>query len=60
MTTHQRNKIIRFATTYGQSADRLSKRLEIPIDEVQAVVDAFLEQYPTVRLWIEKIKRKDQ
>ncbi len=60
MTPHQRDKIIRFATAYGQSAGRLSKRLGIPVDEVQTVVNAFLKQHPNVRAWRDKIKRKDQ
>jgi DNA polymerase-1 len=56
LTTGQRSiaKMINFGIVYGISAFGLSENLEIPRDEAQAYIDAYLARFPHVQDFIQR------
>src|SRR4051812_2202162 len=56
LTTGQRSiaKMINFGIVYGISAFGLSENLEIPREEAQAYIDAYLARFPHVQDFIER------
>src|SRR4029077_1043468 len=54
LTTAQRSiaKMINFGIVYGISAFGLSENLEIPREEAQAYIDAYLARFPHVQDFI--------
>src|SRR5437764_7425363 len=51
-------KMINFGIVYGISAFGLSENLEIPRDEAQAYIDAYLARFPFVQDFIERTKEQ--
>jgi DNA polymerase-1 len=63
LTPAQRSiaKMINFGIVYGISAYGLSENLEIPREEAQAYIDAYLARFPLVQDFIERtIERAEQ
>jgi DNA polymerase-1 len=60
LTSGQRSvaKMINFGIVYGISAFGLSENLEIPRDEAQAYIDAYLARFPLVQDFIERTKEQ--
>ena len=60
LTTGERSvaKMINFGIVYGISAFGLSENLEIPRDEAQAYIDAYLARFPLVQDFIERTKEQ--
>ncbi|MHB8641703.1 MAG: DNA polymerase I [Gaiellaceae bacterium] len=60
LTSAQRSvaKMINFGIVYGISAFGLSENLEIPRDEAQAYIDAYLARFPFVQDFIERTKEQ--
>jgi DNA polymerase-1 len=58
LTSAQRSvaKMINFGIVYGISAFGLSENLEIPREEAQAYIDAYLARFPLVQDFIERTK----
>jgi DNA polymerase-1 len=56
LTTEQRSiaKMINFGIVYGISAFGLSENLEIPREEAQAYIDAYLARFPHVQDFIQR------
>jgi DNA polymerase-1 len=56
LTTAERNvaKMINFGIVYGISAFGLSENLEIPREEAQALIDAYLARFPRVQEFIQR------
>lgn len=60
VTSAQRRtaKMINYGIAYGLSAHGLSARLDIPVEEAQAVIDRYFQRYAGVRLYLEEIVAK--
>jgi DNA polymerase-1 len=60
LTSAQRSvaKMINFGIVYGISAFGLSENLEIPREEAQAYIDAYLARFPLVQDFIERTKEQ--
>src|SRR6478672_43560 len=60
LTSGQRSiaKMINFGIVYGISAYGLSENLEIPREEAQAYIDAYLARFPLVQDFIERTKEQ--
>jgi DNA polymerase-1 len=60
LTPAQRSiaKMINFGIVYGISAFGLSENLEIPREEAQAYIDAYLARFPLVQDFIERTKEQ--
>jgi DNA polymerase-1 len=60
LTAAQRSvaKMINFGIVYGISAFGLSENLEIPREEAQAYIDAYLARFPLVQDFIERTKEQ--
>src|SRR3982751_826602 len=60
LTTGERSiaKMINFGIIYGISAFGLSEHLEIPREEAQAYIDAYLARFPLVQDFIERTKEQ--
>src|SRR5947207_2286098 len=60
LTKDERNvaKMINFGIVYGISAFGLSENLEIPREEAQAYIDAYLARFPLVQDFIERTKEQ--
>jgi len=60
LTSAQRSvaKMINFGIVYGISAFGLSENLEIPREEAQAYIDAYLARFPYVQDFIERTKEQ--
>jgi DNA polymerase-1 len=51
--TRSKAKMVNYGIVYGLSAYGLADRLQIPQDEAQRFIDAYLERFPAVRAFIE-------
>ena len=51
--TRSKAKMVNYGIVYGLSAYGLADRLQIPQDEAQQFIDAYLERFPAVRAFIE-------
>src|SRR5205085_11870616 len=60
LTKDERNvaKMVNFGIIYGISAFGLSENLEIPREEAQAYIDAYLARFPLVQDFIERTKEQ--
>jgi DNA polymerase-1 len=60
LTSAQRSvaKMINFGIVYGISAFGLSENLEIPREQAQAYIDAYLARFPLVQDFIERTKEQ--
>src|SRR4029450_3087092 len=58
LTTADRStaKMINFGIVYGISSFGLSENLEIPREEAQALIDAYLARFPHVQDFIQRTK----
>ena len=54
----RRAKAVNFGTIYGISAHGLSRNLRIPRGEAQGFIDAYFEQFPGIRTYMEGRKRQ--
>ena len=56
LVSHERAvaKMINFGIVYGISAFGLSENLEIPREEAQAYIDAYLARFPLVQDFIQR------
>ncbi len=57
VTKHQRSigKRINFSILYGLTPYGLSKDLNISLKDAKLYIDTYFEQYPKVRIWMDKI-----
>lgn len=57
ITKHQRSigKRINFSILYGLTPYGLSKDLDISLKDAKLYIDTYFEQYPKVRIWMDKI-----
>ena len=51
--TRSKAKMVNYGIVYGLSAFGLADRLQIPREEAQEFIDAYLERFPAVRAFIE-------
>jgi len=52
--TRSKAKMVNYGIVYGLSAYGLADRLQIPQDEAQTFIDAYLDRFPAVRAFIEQ------
>ena len=52
--TRSKAKMVNYGIVYGLSAYGLADRLQIPQDEAQAFIDAYLERFPEVKRFIDE------
>jgi DNA polymerase I len=52
--TRSKAKMVNYGIVYGLSAFGLADRLQIPREEAQEFIDAYLERFPAVRRFIEE------
>ncbi|HEY6780881.1 MAG TPA: DNA polymerase I, partial [Thermoleophilaceae bacterium] len=52
--TRSKAKMVNYGIVYGLSAFGLADRLQIPREEAQEFIDAYLERFPAVRAFIER------
>jgi len=50
----RRAKIVNFAILYGKTAFTLARDIDVPIEEAQAFIDAYFEEFPKVRAFIDE------
>ncbi|NBQ17417.1 DNA polymerase I [bacterium] len=57
VTKHQRSigKRINFSILYGLTPYGLSKDLDISLKDAKLYIDTYFEQYPKVRIWMDKV-----
>ena len=54
-TTRDRAKAVNYGLAYGLTAFGLARQLGIPGDEAQAIVDAYDERFPGVRIYLDDV-----
>ncbi len=52
--TRSKAKMVNYGIVYGLSAYGLADRLQIPQDEAQSFIDAYLDRFPAVKAFIEQ------